>query len=79
MSCCKGCGREWGGHREAHCATCHQHFGSTSAFDRHQRDVTGTCDFPGLVLKSGDPRCVWNPQRRLWVRSALPARMREAS
>ena len=35
---CGTCAREWNGTRECHCATCHLHFGSVSAFDRHRRD-----------------------------------------
>jgi hypothetical protein len=32
---CLDCGREWTASREAHCASCHRHFSSDSAFDMH--------------------------------------------
>jgi hypothetical protein len=33
---CHTCGREWTEPSEAHCAGCHRHFSSDSAFDKHQ-------------------------------------------
>jgi len=35
---CGGCLREWSPLGQAHCATCHEQFNSTAAFDRHRRD-----------------------------------------
>jgi len=34
---CYECGREWTEAGDAHCANCHRHFSSDSAFDLHQR------------------------------------------
>jgi hypothetical protein len=51
---CLGCGKTWTGHRRAHCATCHENFSSTSAFDRHR--INFVCLKPwerGLILKDG--------------------------
>lgn len=69
---CAGCGRRWSAQRECHCTGCHEHFGSVSAFDRHQTmQLEGegrvTCHPPGELLPSGKPRCVWHPTRNLWV------------
>jgi hypothetical protein len=33
---CYDCGREWTEAGDAHCAACHRHFSSDSAFDKHQ-------------------------------------------
>ena len=33
---CHTCGREWNGHAEAHCRSCHLHFVSDSGFARHR-------------------------------------------
>ncbi len=33
---CYDCGREWTELGDAHCAACHRHFSSDSAFDKHQ-------------------------------------------
>lgn len=33
---CGGCTRTWTGHTQAHCKSCHQHFTSDAAFDRHR-------------------------------------------
>jgi hypothetical protein len=35
---CGKCLREWSPLGQAHCATCHEHFNSDHAFDRHRRD-----------------------------------------
>jgi hypothetical protein len=40
---CQDCGRQWTAAREAHCAGCHRHFSSDSAFDMHQRLDHGPC------------------------------------
>lgn len=34
---CGKCLREWDGHGQAHCASSHEHFNSTAAFDRHRK------------------------------------------
>lgn len=33
---CGGCGKRWNSMGQAHCATCHEQFNSTAAFDRHR-------------------------------------------
>ena len=40
---CGGCDRVWSGNAQAHCSTCHEHFGSDSAADRHSE---GRYDVP---------------------------------
>ncbi|MQB01953.1 MAG: hypothetical protein GEU78_17080 [Actinobacteria bacterium] len=73
------CGRQWTALDECHCAACHRHFSSISAFDVHQRARTDkdlrvkvTCRDPSTVRKKdGSPRLEevtteWGP---LW---ALP-------
>jgi hypothetical protein len=30
------CGRRWTGLAQAHCMSCHEHFGSVRGFDRHR-------------------------------------------
>jgi hypothetical protein len=32
---CRDCHRSWTSKREAHCVTCHEHFGSNNAADQH--------------------------------------------
>ena len=58
---CHGCGRRWAGLAECHCAGCHQHFSSVSAFDLHR--VSGECIDPAghsrLVVRSGPHGVVW--------------------
>lgn len=44
---CRDCGRQWSASRESHCAGCHRHFSSDSAFDAHQRLDHGPCDVGG--------------------------------
>jgi hypothetical protein len=54
---CQACGRRWTGKTECHCPSCHQHFGSPTAFDRHL--VGGRC-LPAHEMiepsKTGIPR-----------------------
>ena len=52
MTTCR-CGRRWTGLGEAHCATCHRHFGSVASFDKHR--VKGECADPSELfgIKSG--------------------------
>ena len=46
------CGRQWTGLAQAHCSTCHEHFGSVRGFDRHR--ASGHCQDPaGIVARSG--------------------------
>lgn len=62
---CRECGREWTEAGDAHCAACHRHFSSDSAFDRHQ---------------SMDHRpCKGHPQSRCYARSIChdPATLRK--
>jgi hypothetical protein len=40
---CRDCGREWTEAGDAHCAACHRHFSSDSAFDMHQAIDHGRC------------------------------------
>lgn len=52
------CGRKWTGHTEAHCATCHTHFTSDGAFDRHLASPKSddACYPPATILrKDGTP------------------------
>lgn len=55
---CGGCPRRWTGLAEAHCPTCHRHFGSVSAFDKHR--VAGSCADPAALRgpKTGKPLLV---------------------
>ena len=49
---CPDCKREWTTFGEAHCASCHEHFGSDYAFDRHR-----TADFTCVPVEDfGTPR-----------------------
>jgi hypothetical protein len=51
MASCR-CGREWSGLAQAHCPTCHEHFGSVQGFDRHRR--SGQCQDPaGITARTG--------------------------
>jgi hypothetical protein len=49
-----GCGRQWTGAAEAHCRTCHRHFASVTAFDRHQ-PARGGCPDPSTLRRGGNP------------------------
>lgn len=49
---CRGCHRSWRSRREAHCATCHAHFTSPSAFGLHLTS-RGCVDPATLRAKSG--------------------------
>lgn len=65
------CGRQWRGLSQAHCPTCHAHFGSVDGFDRH-RAGTGGCHDPATMAdKQGAP--VYNasegPFGTTWVRN----------
>ena len=58
---CHGGGRRWAGLAECHCAGCHQHFSSVSAFDLHR--LNGECVDPterGLVTRWGTYGPVWS-------------------
>jgi hypothetical protein len=45
------CGRKWVGLSQAHCPTCHEHFGSVAGFDRHRGN--GHCR-PPADIRRGD-------------------------
>jgi hypothetical protein len=52
---CPDCHRTWHGHAECHCAECHHHFGSDTAFLVHQ--AAGECRDPATILDGqGEPR-----------------------
>jgi hypothetical protein len=60
---CIDCGRRWAARSEAHCAVCHRHFTSPTAFDLHlstSRDgETVTHRDPATLLdRHGRPRLV---------------------
>jgi hypothetical protein len=63
---CPPCDRHWHGLTEAHCAGCHQHFSSVTAFDAHQ-PRPGGCPDPGS-LRDGSG----NPLLRLADRASGP-------
>jgi hypothetical protein len=53
MISCTQCGHKWSGLAQAHCKSCHEHFNSVSAFDRHR--VRFECCHPesvGMVKSS---------------------------
>jgi len=56
---CPFCGHTWTAPSAAHCGTCHEHFGSPTAFDRHRASSGtehGVCLDPatvGLVRRDG--------------------------
>jgi hypothetical protein len=53
IASCGGCHRQWHSTNEAHCATCHRHFGGVYGFDAHRRD--GACVDPAtLTDKAGN-------------------------
>jgi hypothetical protein len=46
------CGRTWTGLAQAHCPTCHRHFGSVAGFDRHR--PSGHCQDPApMTTRAG--------------------------
>jgi hypothetical protein len=47
------CGRKWRGLSQAHCPTCHAHFSSVDAFDRHRPGTAGCQDPSTMVDKLG--------------------------
>ena len=66
---CGGCARRWSGFGQAHCPTCHAHFGSVFGFDVHR--VGGVCRDPAtLVDRHGKPVLVerTGPFGSTWVR-----------
>lgn len=72
MTRCGTCGTTWHGLTECHCATCHEHFGSIDAFDRHRQGPVDTrhCVEPAAVLrKDGKPvlRAADRSGRPTWV------------
>jgi hypothetical protein len=62
------CRRLWTGLAQAHCPTCHEHFSSVAAFDRHR--PRGICQHPSTVARrNGDPvfRASENRYGTTWV------------
>lgn len=59
MTTCAPCSRTWTGLTEAHCAACHLHFSSPSAFDVHRvtigEDSRGCADPTTQTTKAGHP------------------------
>lgn len=51
---CGGCPRTWAGLAEAHCASCHQTFGSVTGFDKHR--YGGICLWPADIRRAGGQR-----------------------
>lgn len=85
------CGRAWHSLTEAHCRTCHRHFGSVDAFDRHHPGRTDCPDPSSLRSANGNPvlRLVdrangptwitWkSDEQRAAVRETFARRRREA-
>lgn len=73
---CRDCHRSWTGLAECHCAGCHHHFGSDSAFDTHQVGDNSICHDPATMTdKHGVLRfkAVQRASGRVWVgNSARP-------
>jgi len=70
---CQGCERRWDGLTEAHCATCHAHFGSTGAFDLHRVGRIDPYD-PALDTRCcGDPVALTSRTGRLLLVAARRA------
>lgn len=73
MTHCPDCGTTWHSLTECHCATCHQHFGSLDAFDRHRQGPVDTreCVDPAsaVLRKDGKPvlRAADRAGRPTWV------------
>jgi hypothetical protein len=71
-----GCGRVWTAAREAHCAGCHLHFSSDSAFDAHRNPAPRLGPYDEAVLCKSETelresgRLVEKASRfgRLWAR-----------
>ena len=57
---CGYCKYEWNALGQAHCSTCHEHFNSTAAFDRHRKDFEciPVADFDKPHGKQGLPLLV---------------------
>lgn len=56
---CGGCKKQWGALGQAHCASCHEHFNSDAAFDRHRRDFECIpAELFGAPQKNGRPLLV---------------------
>ena len=55
---CGDCGRRWDGLEQAHCPTCHRHWGSVAAFDLHRQGPIDArfCADPETI--------VWGPASR---------------
>lgn len=62
---CRDCHRSWTSKREAHCATCHNHFSNPGNFDIHR---TGTGCIPPADVKTKTGK----PKLRILVRALGP-------
>jgi hypothetical protein len=64
---CRGCHRTWAAFGQAHCATCHNHFSTPTAFDRHLAP-RGCLDPSEVRTKDGTPRLILRdgPSGPLW-------------
>lgn len=68
---CHDCGRKWTGRRECHCASCHNHFGSPSSFDRHF--VAGRCMTAQELIDTDQLTPVSRKTGTVWVRERRAA------
>lgn len=60
------CGRGWDGLTQAHCATCHRHFGSVAAFDMHRQGSADDrfCADPEIIVRGEDSKHAGRPRLR---------------
>lgn len=73
LSHCMQCHRTWTSLAESHCAACHEHFGSDSAFLAHQvRDECRPPPTRGLKAVERKDGVVWVSDRE-WSQDALRA------
>ena len=80
------CGRRWDGYDQAHCASCHQHFGSVNGFDLHRVGSDGDrhCADPATLAwgpkskHAGKPRlrASGGPHGVTWVAEVQNSRFR---
>ena len=72
MSYCPKCDKRWKSKVECHCSSCHKHFKSLSAFDKH---FTGRGKFRRCMSASNmeSEGMVFLSERGLWIGGAMPA------
>lgn len=79
---CRDCDRIWTGTAQAHCATCHRHFSTTSGFDLHLSSK-GCSEPYAIRRKCGFPRfkVVEHKYGPTWVQTVhdLPCAFCEAA